>query len=187
MKKKRKPNELNENHVLIINFVLDYEAEKGRKPKMYEICYGLDKTPKAISKALSNAIPGYPKELMISPIQYERSHRFEKGMTVVEFAEACGVSKETIYSRKEEYDLIGIEFRMERGKYKSNPFKLDRRINHDASAKEVYIKVTHGSFKGARGYLEPFTDVANAILWINGEQVPARLETCEYREVRKAI
>lgn len=182
--------QINDNHRLIINFVIDYEDTYKRKPFMYQICYGLDKTARAISKALTNAIPDYPKELMVSPVQYERSHRFEKGMTILEFAAACGCSKENIYTKKEEYEWLGIKFRSERKPYNlDNPHGLNRRYTPKKilDEKGVYITVTHGRFKGASGYLEPFTDVANAVLWIDGQQVATRLETCEYREVRKAI
>ena len=188
--KKKKRIELNANHYQIIDFVLDFVEKNGKKPFMYQICYGLNKTARAISKALTNAIPDYPPELMVSPVQYERSHHFEKGMTLIEFATACGCSKENVYAKKEEYEFLGIKFRSERKPYNlDNPHNLNRSYapGKRSSEKEVFIKVLHGRFKGCGGYINEFTDVANVILWVDGQQVPARLETCEYREVRKAI
>lgn len=129
---------------------------------------------------------------MVSTIQYELSHRFESGMTMKEFADACNTTYTNIYVRKEQFERLGIVFRSDRKPYKlENPaskhkFNRGSRANLD-DAPVIYIKVKDGTFKGATGYIESMTDTVNAVLWHGGKQTTVKLETCEYDEIKKAV
>lgn len=158
-------------------------------PPLYEIEDLTGSSPSLIMRTINKMGIEYPQDKKISNRAIEYFKHYKQGMDIKDLAKVCGVSYSQIARQYESLIVLGANIKVKyyEGVYDKSILKRPKGIKRLSSDKGVYIKVTDGRYKGATGYLEPFTDTANATLWINGEQVTVKLETCDYREYGRAV
>lgn len=163
----------------ILDFVTRYELSNKRMPFLYEITYYTGSDDKSVAKSVKRIFKSYHTPLMVTKRDKELFDLFEEGMTLRDLSVRAGV---TIFCARNHQ--IGIERLGAVFKPLKQPSSGVTRFKKDKEEKLVGIQITSGKHKGRYGYLN---DELKAVIHIDGEEKIIKVESCEYREVRKAI
>ena len=174
----------------INEFVKRYEMKYKKRPYLYEVCNELESIDTLVLRGLNKLYKQYPGSLVVTTkdkilVDMYKQLCEENGgdLTIGNFSQKIGKGKGFVANHKKGMEKLGVVFKGNRDPYKTkkenNPKPDDGPV--------VYIRVKQGAFKGATGYIESMTDTVNAMLWFNGNQTVAKLETCEYDEIKKVV
>lgn len=163
----------------ILDFVTRYELSNKHKPFLYEISEYIESNDRSTVKSLKRIFKGYPSQLMVTRRDKYLFDVFEEGMTLRDLSVKAGVTIFCARNHQMGIERLGAVF-----KPLKQPSSGVTRFKKDKEEKLVGIQITSGKHKSRYGYLN---EELKAVIHIDGIEKIVKVESHEYREVRKAI